>query len=74
MPKSQPKHRFAHDSADVVWIDVDGIRATTEKAIAFQVNGGEVLWIPRSVIVDHNEEHVGVKKWFAEKNGIEGDW
>jgi hypothetical protein len=48
------------DGADAVWIDHDGVIRETDKAALYSI--------------DEGEEVVGIKKWWAEKNGIEGDW
>lgn len=64
------KRRFGDDD---VWLDHEGIVRTTEKAIAFRIHG-EVKWIPKSCISDHNEEVVAVKAWFADKEGYKSDY
>ena len=65
------KSVYGDDSC--VYIDHEGIRRTTDKAKLFVIHG-EGFWIPKSVIDDENEEIVAIKRWWADKNGIKGDW
>lgn len=63
---------YGDDSA-TVWIDHGGLMHETAKAKLFKVHGDE-LWVPKSVIVDEGEEQLGLAQWWADKNGLEGDW
>jgi len=65
--------RTVYGSDDCVYIDHEGIVVERPKAVLYNIHGEEV-WIPRSVIEDENEELVAVQKWWANKNGIRGDW
>lgn len=49
----------------------DGIEHETDDAIMFDF--GEVsIWIPKSVITDHDDSTLEVLAWFAEKAELEG--
>ena len=61
------------DEEKTVWVDHDGILYETTKAILFDI-GGDKVWLPRSQIIDHGEEQVGITPWIAEQKGIKGDW
>jgi len=55
-----------------VSIDYDHRVNETAKAILFLIDGEE-YWIPKSVIIDDDEEESGsieVAQWFAEKEGL----
>ena len=65
--------RFIMEDDDVVWIDHQGVARETDKAKLVDIHD-EKTWVPKSVIVDENEEHIGVKGWWARQRGIDGDW
>ncbi len=61
------------DGDDCVYIDHEGVEYKSDGATLFNIHG-EKKWIPKSIIVDEGDEVVVVKKWWAKKEGIEGDW
>ena len=65
--------KTVYGSDDCVYMDHEGLEHESPKAKLFIIHG-EKVWIPKSVIDDDNEELVGVKKWWAEKNNLKGDW
>jgi len=65
--------RTVYGNDDCVYIDHKGIEHQTEKAILFK-RGESKLWVPKAVIEDEGDEVVAVQKWWADKNGIRGDW
>ena len=65
--------RTVYGSDDCVYIDHEGIIRETQKATLYNIHGEEV-WVPKSVIEDENDEIVAVQKWWANNNGIRGDW
>lgn len=65
--------REIDDRGSSVWVDHDGVVAETAKAKCFAIQG-EDIWVPKSLIEDEGDEVVAVPPWFAEKEGIEGDW
>lgn len=62
-----------HGDDSTVWLDHEGVRRETERAKLFVIDGDEV-WVPKSVIIDENDELVGVQPWWAEKNDLQGQW
>lgn len=64
---------MVYGNDDNVYMDHEGMKRETDKAKLFNIHG-ESVWIPKSVIEDESEEIVAVKKWWAEKNGMKGDW
>jgi len=69
--------RKVYGGENEVWCDLDEILHETDGAVRVQLkNEDEPRWIPKSekVLIDINDEVVGVHKWFADKEGIQGDW
>jgi hypothetical protein len=54
-----------------VKVPYDEIRTHTEKAVLFIIDGGE-YWVPKSQMTDITADEVWVRKWFAEKEGLDG--
>jgi len=65
--------RTVYGNDDCIYLDHEGKVRESEKAALFNIHGEEI-WVPKSVIDDENEEIVAVKKWWADKNGLRGDW
>ncbi|MCK5611400.1 hypothetical protein KAR91_56540 [Candidatus Pacearchaeota archaeon] len=65
--------RTVYGSSDCVYLDHEGIEHQTPKAILFKIHG-EMKWIPKFAIVDEGDGVVAIKKRWADKNGIRGDW
>lgn len=65
--------RTVYGNDDCIYIDHEGIEHQSNKATLFKIHG-EKVWIPKSVIDDEGDEIVAVKKWWAQKEGIRGDW
>lgn len=64
-------------SADGVSLGEGRVVSETEKAILVELESGDELWIPKSVVHDDSEcyedGHEGevvVARWFAEKQGL----
>ena len=59
-------------SIDEITFDYDEQLAETDKAFLFEVDG-ENVWIPKSEIIDHNEEkeQVTIPMWLAREKGLD---
>ena len=60
-------------SPDTIGIEHQGIEHVTDKA-ALIIKDGSKIWIPKSQIVDADDEHLVVTQWWADSNDIAGDW
>jgi hypothetical protein len=67
------KRRHVVGGDDAVWVDHQGVVRESDKAKLFRVHDKQV-WVPKSVIIDEGPEQLGLAKWWAAKQGIEGDW
>lgn len=65
--------RQVYGDDSCVYIDHEGIEHQTAKAMLIKIHG-EKKWIPKSVIEDEGDEIIAVKKWWADKEGLRGDW
>lgn len=66
-------HRFVIGGTDSAYIEHDGVVSSTDKAKCFQIEN-ELVWVPRSQILDENDELVAIPKWLADKKGLESAW
>ena len=55
---------------DITRIHVDSFEHETDLALLFMIDGDEV-WIPKSVVVDWDDDFVDLPTWWAEKEGLE---
>jgi len=55
---------------ETVGVSYEGIEYVTNLAAKIIIDG-EKFWVPKSVIVDADDETVIVKSWWAEKEGLE---
>lgn len=67
-------------SSSYVHVAYEAVCAMTAKAVQIRRPGGELLWLPLSVVADSDEIELGegtgtlsVQGWFAAKEGIEED-
>jgi hypothetical protein len=51
------------------YIEHDGFVRETDVAICFTIENEEV-WIPLSVYERHDDTHLIIESWFAEKKGL----
>ena len=58
---------------DAVWLSHNGLISETHLAMKFSIKGRR-LWIPKASIIDSDKQVVGVQKWWAKKNRLQGDW
>lgn len=56
-------------NTEVVGIEYDSIEHVSPKAALVCIDGDN-YWIPKSQIVEADEEAIMVTQWFAEKEGI----
>lgn len=67
--------RSVYGDDGAVWCDLGSIQKETQAAYLLQLAEEEKpRWVPKSCVIDIGEEVVGIAKWFAQKNGIQGDW
>jgi hypothetical protein len=57
------------EHADEAWLDHDGVVRETDKAKLFRI-GGHDVWLPKSRILDENDELVCVPRWIAGEKGL----
>ena len=62
--------RVTTDSDSVAYLDVEEKVRETEKAVLFKTTDHGEVWIPKSMIEDEGDDLVGVKKWWAGKEGL----
>lgn len=82
-PPSESKAKIDHRSivgyegetaTDVGCIAYESIKVVTGKAALIVRPGGEELWVPKSVIVDSDDDNITVASWWVRKNRIDTDW
>lgn len=65
--------------SDATKLGAGKVKKATDKALQVELETGETVWIPKSVIHDdselydeseNNEGEVVVKNWWAEKEGL----
>ena len=64
---------FSTSGEDSIYINHNGIVYDTGKAVLFWIRGKKV-WIPSANITTMDKKIVGIKKWYADKNNMKGDW
>jgi hypothetical protein len=64
---------FTLGGDDDVYVNHGGLIRESDKAKLFWVRCKQ-LWIPKAVISTSDKKVLAVKKWWADKNGICGDW
>ena len=63
------------DGEDYESLNHAGVAHETEKAVCFKKSGDispideQTFWLPKSVIVEQDDDSVSVKRWFIEQNG-----
>jgi hypothetical protein len=60
-------------SPETIGIAHQGIEHVTDKAALVIVHGSKI-WVPKSQIVDADEENLVVTSWWADKNDVNPDW
>lgn len=54
----------------IVTLNHDGMKTETDLARGFDVGEDELMWIPKSVTYEWDQEMVEVEEWFALKEGL----
>lgn len=65
--------RYVTGDDNEVWLNHKGCKKQTPVAKLFAI-ARTLMWVPKSVIIDENEEHLCVQKWWADKKELESDW
>lgn len=67
-------NRFGGDSMLFYELDCEFVHETPGAVLlCFGGEGGEEVWVPRSIITDHDAEYsfVVLPEWFVEKEGLD---
>ena len=64
---------FTLGGDDSVYINHNGLVRDSGSAMLFWIRGKKV-WIPSVNITTHDKKIVAIKKWWADKNNLHGDW
>jgi len=58
---------------DTIYARHNGLIHKTPQAYLFDIQGRQI-WMPKVAVDTYNDQIVAIKRWFAKKERIMGDW